>query len=80
MKKLIAFIGATFMVALVTLISVPASSYAANYAYVDRVGEVKMFVADTANIALRDAPNMDVHSGVILLNTAQNISLVGTNL
>jgi hypothetical protein len=80
MKKFTAFTGATFIVALVTVISVPASSFAANYAYVDKMNEVKMFVADNATAALRYAPNMHVNSGVMLLDSTEDSALFGTSL
>ena len=73
--KLIAgAIAASGMVAM----SVPALAHAATFAYVNSSSEVRTVVADTWMIALNTAPNIDVHSGVLLL-TSQNSGIVGTS-
>lgn len=79
MKKFIAFGGVAFAVALVTLMGAPASSFAADYAYVNTSGAVNLFVADNANIALANAPFIGMHSGVMLLDSTSDYAGFGIN-
>ncbi|HVV15366.1 MAG TPA: hypothetical protein VHD55_03140 [Candidatus Paceibacterota bacterium] len=46
---------------------VPAFAFAASYAYVDQAGDVRTVEAANANTAIATAPNIDEHSGVMLL-------------
>ena len=62
--------------ALAAVIALPSMSYAATYAYVNTSGEVAAVTADTAAQALATAPNMDVHSGVLLL-TNPSYGIIG---
>jgi hypothetical protein len=64
------------MFALAAVIALPSMSYAATYAYVNASGEVAAINADTAAQALATAPNMDIHSGVLLL-TNPNDGIIG---
>jgi hypothetical protein len=61
MKKLL---GITALAALVAL---PTASFAQTFAYVNTSGEVTSTEAADANTALATAPNIAVHSGVMLL-------------
>ena len=71
MKKLL---GIT---ALGALIAVPgAAAMAQTYAYVNTSGEVTSMEADSAQAALMTAPNIDEHSGVMLL-TNEDDDIVG---
>jgi hypothetical protein len=54
----------------------PAFASAASYAYVNSSGNVSMVQADTATLAMRNAPNISVHSGVMLLSSLTD-SLIG---
>lgn len=45
----------------------PALTYAATYAYVNQAGEVSTITANDPWAAIQMAPNIDEHSGVILL-------------
>ncbi len=56
------FLGA---LALAAVVAVPASSFAATYAYVNTAGEVMTVEAATPNAAIQTAPNIAVHSGVM---------------
>jgi len=47
----------------------PAFSYAATYAYVSQSGQVNTVVANTSASALMNAPNISLHSGVMLVST-----------
>ena len=64
------------LIAAVATMSLPVFAYAASYAYVDQLGEVKMVIADGSMVAIATAPNIDEHSGVMLL-TGQNSGIVG---
>lgn len=54
--------------ALAALTALPAASFAATYAFVNTDGEVRTMEASTATQALTTAPNLHVHSGVMLLD------------
>lgn len=79
MKKFISFAGVGFVLAFVSLFGGATSSFASNYAYVNNSGDVNLFVANNAETALRDAPNMDVHSGVMLLDSTEDYDSMGLN-
>ena len=66
----IALCAVAFMVA-------PAMASAAVYAYVDATGEVKSVTAVDWMTAINTAPNIHIHSGVMLLTTAADYSMVG---
>ncbi|KND47396.1 MAG: hypothetical protein AB199_03130 [Parcubacteria bacterium C7867-004] len=53
--------------ALAAIVAAPAVSLAATYAYVNTTGEVRTVEAASANQALSTAPNLGVHSGVMLI-------------
>ncbi len=75
-------IFAGFITALVAI--APFSAFAATYAYVNTSDAVSTVDASSAAIALSTAPNIGVHSGVILLtnpttvNTGSSVSTVPT--
>src|SRR3989344_833484 len=48
----------------------PAFSYAATYAYVSQSGQVNTVVADTSASAIMNAPNISIHSGVMLVSAS----------
>jgi hypothetical protein len=60
---------AAFILAAVILMSIPALSFAATFAYVNTVGEVRTVTADTPQAALMTAPSIHMHSGVLLLDS-----------
>lgn len=66
-------------VAAFMFLGVPAISHAAVYAYVDNGGYVKAVVANDWMTAIAVAPNIYIHSGVLLLNSASD-SIVGNNV
>lgn len=59
------------------VLSVPVLSYAATFAYVSQTGEVRTVVADTPYSAMAIAPNIDEHSGVLLLDSPDDNAVVG---
>jgi hypothetical protein len=63
--------------AIMAIASIPAFSFGATYAYVNRDGEVRTVTADTAMIALSTAPAIDQHSGVLLLDSPEDNAVVG---
>ncbi len=75
----IAFAGAAFAVAF-ALISLPMFASAATYAYVDASGEVKPVIADTWQQAIAKAPNIHIHSGVMLLDSPSDFDIVGNDV
>jgi hypothetical protein len=60
------------MVALAAVVALPGVSFAQTYAYVNTSGDVSSVEADTANAALMTAPNIGVHSGVMLINSSSD--------
>jgi hypothetical protein len=58
--------------ALAAAVVIPAASFAQTFAYVNTSGEVTSIEAANANVALATAPNMDIHSGVILISSASD--------
>ena len=75
------FVGALALVALaISFISVPSSAHAASYAYVDATGEVKSVSADDWRTAINTAPNIHMHSGVLLLDSAADYGVVGDDV
>ncbi len=65
------------VMAAVAVAAVPALGLAATFAYVNAQGEVRSVTADTAAIALRTAPNIDPHSGVLLLDSPEDNMVLG---
>ncbi len=63
MNKLIIALGIAASVAL------PAGAFAQTYAYVNTAGEVMTTEAASADAALMTAPNLHVHSGVMLVGS-----------
>ncbi len=53
------------------------SAHAAQYAYVDAAGDVKSVTANDWRSAIATAPNIHMHSGVLLLTTANDYDIVG---
>lgn len=52
--------------------AVPGISFAATYAYVNTSGEVMTTEAATPNSAIATAPNISLHSGVMLVNSTSD--------
>ena len=61
-------------------VSFSASASAATYAYVDKTGEVKSVVADTWMSAINIAPNIHINSGVLLLKSASDFTIIGDDV
>lgn len=59
------------------LLSVPVFASAASFAYVNRSGEVSMVTATTPEDAIRTAPLIAEHSGVMLLQSQTDQELIG---
>jgi hypothetical protein len=59
------------------VVAAPAVSLGATFAYVNQQNEVRTVTADTANIALATAPNIHVHSGVLLLDSPEDNRVLG---
>lgn len=74
MPNIIRFVVA---IAAIAVAAVPALSLAATFAYVNTQGEVRTVTADSASIALMTAPNIDSHSGVLLLDSADDNVILG---
>ena len=55
----------------------PLFAQAANYAYVDAQGEVKMVTANDWMTAIAVAPNIHINSGVFLLTSASDLAVIG---
>ena len=66
-------------VVLMTMFALPAFASASTYAYVDQSGNVRSTESGTWQSAITTAPNIDQHSGVMLL-TSLNGSIMGTHV
>jgi hypothetical protein len=74
-------IGAfAFFALALSIASTPLFAHAASYAYVDATGEVKSISADDWRTAINTAPNIHMHSGVLLLDSAADYGVVGDNV
>jgi len=58
----------------------PALAMAATYAYVNTAGEVMSVEASTATQALTTAPNLHVHSGVMLVDGSDDSEVIGDDV
>ena len=63
-----------------TFIAAPASASAAVYGYVDAAGEVKSVTANDWMTAIAVAPNIHIHSGVMLLLSAADYLMIGDSI
>lgn len=72
-------VGAGLAMAFV-LFSIPAFAGAATYAYVDAFGDVKMVTANDWQTAISVAPNRHINSGVLLLSSAADFTIVGDSV
>ncbi len=77
--KALLVIGAGLVLAFLGMI-LPTFADAASYAYVDATGEVKSVTANDWRTAINVAPNIHIHSGVLLLNTASDFTIVGDDV
>lgn len=66
--------------ALAAVVALPSVSYAALYAYVNQDGEVRTVEASSPGTAIQTAPAIAEHSGVILINSTNDATLVGDDV
>ncbi len=74
------FVKVGMIVAAFAVAAVPALTHAATFAYVNTAGNVSVVEAVDANTAIRTAPGISLHSGVLLLDSASDSSVVGDNV
>ena len=67
----------TFMILTFAFGVYAQSAHAAMYAYVDAAGDVKSVTANDWRTAIATAPNIHMHSGVLLLSTANDYDILG---
>lgn len=65
------------MIAAFGLLVLPGLTRAATYAYVDNSGDVKSVIATDWRTAIATAFNIYIHSGVLLLDSAEDMAVVG---
>lgn len=80
LTKTFLFIGASLATIAIVSMSLPSYADAAVYAYVDATGEVKSVTANDWMTAIAIAPNIHIHSGVLLLKTAYDYTIIGDNV
>ncbi len=73
-------LGGVGLAATLALMSIPMFANAGTYAYVDATGEVKPVIADTWQQAIAKAPNIHMHSGVMLLDSPSDFDIVGNDV
>lgn len=59
------------------VLALPVAAFGATYAYVDQTGEVKTVESGDPMTAMLTAPNIDEHSGVMLLDSTADYEVVG---
>ncbi len=65
----------TFVLAAMLLLSLPTLSHAATYMYVNNMNSLQTIEADNSTIAMLRAPNIALHSGVILLSSPYQVGM-----
>jgi len=70
-------IAAAFLLVSLAVLSIPAFTNAADYAYVDATGEVKSVTASDWMTAIATAMNIHINSGVFLLKSAADFAAIG---
>lgn len=65
-------IAVAFVLALI-----PTATHASTYAYVDAQGNVKSITANDWMTAIAIAPNIHINSGVMILLTALDFTVIG---
>ena len=70
-------VAAGLVVGSVFALALPTLAHAATYAYVNKSGEVSTVTANDWQTAIATAPNIHIHSGVMLLVTQTDQSIVG---
>ena len=72
--------GVLALALIMNVLASPLSANAATYAYVTTGGDVKSVVADDWMTAITTAPNRHLNSGVLLLKTSSDFTIVGDNV
>lgn len=62
------------------VMALPSLASASTYAYVNKSGEVSAVTANDWQTALATAANIDIHSGVMLLTSQSDNSIVGDSV
>lgn len=63
--------------AAILLLGLPGFSSAMSFAYVNKLGEVKIVEANSSTNAMILAPNIHVNSGVMMLDSAEDYEMLG---
>ena len=77
-KNIVNSIKASILTAVILAVGFPAFSYASTYAYVNQSGQVNTVVADTGASAILNAPDISLHSGVMLMSNSTG-AVLGAN-
>ncbi len=72
--------NASLIAVAVAVPTVASFAYAATYAYVNRSGEVSTVTANDGMSAIMTAPNIAEHSGVMLLDSADDNQMIGDDV
>jgi hypothetical protein len=78
--KMTTVVMAAVMITAVFFMGQATGASAASYAYVDVAGDVKSVTANDWKTAIAIAPNIHFHSGVMLLVTAADFTIVGDSV
>jgi hypothetical protein len=62
------------------VLALPSFASAATYAYVNTSGNVSTYIANDPMTAIQNAPNISLHSGVLLLDSVEDTSVVGDSV
>jgi len=75
MNKILLSLASTALV-----LAAPAAAFASTFAYVNSNGEVMTVEAASAAQALVTAPNIDIHSGVMIMDSADDQNVLSQHV
>ncbi len=73
-------LGIAVLAVALVFATIPTFASAETYAYVDAGGDVRSVVANDWRSAINTAPNIHTHSGVLLLQSASDFTIVGDSV
>lgn len=73
-------VGVGLLAVAIAFLLLPGLTHAATYGYVGNDGFVRSIVANTWQVAMNTASQISIHSGVVLLESAEDFEMVGDHV